>query len=193
MRALIFLCALLWAMPTAAADWTLNGELSGLSFGSVKKGDVGEVHHFTALKGSVTEAGDVTITVNLESVETWLDIRNERLREFLFETAKFPLATITAKLPADNKLRDTPAGTITTLTVPVTLSLHGKSATFATDLVVARISANRVLVMPGELIMLDANVFDMAKGIQKLMELAELPSISAAVPVTFHLVFDAPE
>lgn len=192
MRTLMFLCALLWAMPAAAADWTLNGELSGLSFGSVKKGDLGEVHRFTTLKGSVTEAGEATVTVNLDSVETWLDIRNERMREFLFETAKFPLATITTKLPAD-KLHDTPAGTITTLTVPVTLSLHGQKTEFATDLVVARISAHRAVVMPGELIMLDANTFKMAEGIKKLMALAELPSISAAVPVTFYLVFDAPE
>lgn len=188
MRSLILVLTLLWVTPAAA--WTLNGELSGLSFGSVKKGDVGEVHHFTGLSGTVAEGGQATVAIDLASVETWLDIRNERMREFLFETGKYPQATISATIPLAEVAKAKP-GAVTTLTTPITLSLHGHSVTFAADLVVTPLGEGRVMVTPGELIMLDANKFNMAAGIRKLMELAELPSISAAVPVTFRLVFDA--
>ena len=62
----------------AAGDWTLDGEASKLAFGSVKKDAVGESHHFSGLSGGVAD-GIATISVDLASLETWIDIRNERM------------------------------------------------------------------------------------------------------------------
>jgi len=74
----------------------LDGETSAVSFGSVKKGTVGETNHFTRISGTVSPEGDVTVDVDLASVETWIDIRNERVIEHVFLNA--PTATFSAKV-----------------------------------------------------------------------------------------------
>lgn len=179
------------AAPALAA-WTLDPAASSLSFVSVKKGDVGEVHHFTKLAGSVADNGTATLRVDLASVETWTDIRNERMRDFLFEVAKFPAATVTVNFDAaaQRTLKALKPGAVTAVAAPLTLSLHGVTRKIDAELQVSRLGPTRVQVTPKELVVLDAREFGLADGIRKLMELAALPSISAAVPVTFSLIFD---
>jgi len=88
------------ATPTIAdghaAGWVLDSELSNISFGSIKNDYVGESHTFGKTSGTVTGDGMVTIKLGLGSVETNIDIRNERMREFVFNNA--PNATITAAI-----------------------------------------------------------------------------------------------
>lgn len=184
------------ALPHGAAlaagkGWTLDAESSSLSFASIKKGDVGEVHHFTKLAGSISNDGAATVSIDLASVETWADIRNERMRDFLFEVAKFPQATVTVTFDAaaQQTLKGLKPGAVTTVAAPLMLALHGQTQKIDAELTVARLSATRVLVTPREFVMLDARKFGLEDGLKKLMELAQLPSISAAVPVTFALVF----
>ena len=90
-----------FAADSSNAHWVLVKQDSRLDFASIKKGNLGEVHHFEALKGGVDENGKVNVTIDLSSVQTYVDIRNERLKEFLFETAKFPVATITTIIEPD--------------------------------------------------------------------------------------------
>jgi hypothetical protein len=45
---------------------------------------------------TVSPEGDVTVDVDLASVETWIDIRNERVIEHVFLNA--PTATFSAKV-----------------------------------------------------------------------------------------------
>ncbi|MDA5192471.1 YceI family protein [Govanella unica] len=176
----------------ALAAWTLDPANSSLSFASVKKGDVGEVHHFTELAGGVSDTGAASVTIKLGSVETWADIRNDRMREFLFEVTKFPAATVTANFDAaaQKTMKDLKPGATTTVSAPLQLSLHGVSQTINAELLVARLSPTRVLVTPKEMLMLDANKYGLAAGIKKMMDLAQLPSISSAVPVSFVLLFN---
>ena len=76
----------------------LDNTLSTLSFVSVKKGKVGEVHTIDKLSGSLSETGDLVIKLDLSSVNTNIDIRNERMQQHLFETKNNPTATISAKI-----------------------------------------------------------------------------------------------
>jgi len=71
--------ALALAAPAALADWQLDNGDSTLDFISVKKSTVGEVHHFKQLSGSITDAGQASVDIELASVETNIPIRNERL------------------------------------------------------------------------------------------------------------------
>ena len=79
--------ALTFAAPAFAESWTLDGEASKVAFGSVKKDTIGEVHHFKSVSGSVDDAGKVTVEIDVASVETWIDIRNERFQKFVFDAA----------------------------------------------------------------------------------------------------------
>lgn len=172
----------------ARAEWTLDPQASHLSFASIKAGDIGEVNHFTSLEGAISDRGAATVTVDLASVETWIDIRNERMRDFLFKVDKFPVATISAELDL-NALGNLAVGATTELDLPVTLALNGESSGVDTSVTVARLGEDRVMVVSREIVMIDASIYGYEEGIEKLKELAGLPSISAAVPVSFVLVF----
>ena len=54
---------------------------------------------------------------------------------------------------------------------------------------IARLSDSRVLVSSLKPVIVNAGVFDLANGIEELRELAGLPAISKAVPVSFVLMF----
>ena len=101
----------------AWADWTLNNEQSQLSFISIKKGDVAEVHRFDQLSGSFGGKGNIELTIQLASVDTAIPIRDERMREMLFNTKAFPTASLSAKVDAA-KVLDLDAVSYTHLTLP---------------------------------------------------------------------------
>jgi hypothetical protein len=178
--------ALLIAASTVAqADWTLDAAASRLSFISTKNASKAEVHYFREISGAVTDNGDARVEVPLDSVETAIPIRNERMREFLFETADFPSLTVTASV--DPALLGT-AGAQTGA-VPVTVSLHGQAASYEAAVVVARAKDGSLTVATSEPIVVNAADFELGAGIAKLQELAGLDSISTAVPVSARLVF----
>jgi hypothetical protein len=58
-----------------------------LSFVSTKAGAVAEVHRFTSLRGGIDARGNVAIAIFLRSIDTLMPIRDERMRELLFEMA----------------------------------------------------------------------------------------------------------
>jgi len=178
--------ALLIAASTVAqADWTLDAGASRLSFISTKNASKAEVHYFREMSGAVTDNGDARVEVPLDSVETAIPIRNERMREFLFETADFPSLAVTASVdPALLGTAGAQRGA-----VPVTVSLHGQAASYEAAVIVARDKDGSLTVATSEPIIVNAADFELGAGIAKLQELAGLDSISTAVPVSARLVF----
>ena len=72
---------------------------SSLYFVSAKNSHVVETHTFTALSGAISEEGVATLRITLDSVESGIAIRNERMRNMLFETLTFSEAVVS--LPVD--------------------------------------------------------------------------------------------
>jgi hypothetical protein len=176
---------LIAASAAAQADWTLDADASRLSFISTKNASKAEVHYFREISGAVSDNGDARLEVPLDSVETAIPIRNERMREFLFETADFPSLTVTASVdPALLGTAGAQSGA-----VPVTVSLHGQAASYEAAVVVARAKDGSLTVATSEPIVVNAADFELGAGIAKLQELAGLDSISTAVPVSARLVF----
>ncbi len=182
----LFLLAL---APLATAAWDLNGELSSLSFVSVKAGNVGEVHRFRSLSGSVTDDGVVSVEIGLASVDTLIPIRDERMRELLFEVAQFPSASVTAQVSVEDVL-GAPIGSVVPTANEGVLRLKTSELAVTMQLSVARLSADRVMVSSAQPVVVNAASVGLVAGIEKLREVAGLPSISNAVPVSFVLVFD---
>ncbi|WP_138378772.1 YceI family protein [Luteithermobacter gelatinilyticus] len=188
---LFFIFCLLFVVLTASlarADWVLEAENSHLSFGSIKKNTIGEVNHFTNIDSRISTNGTITLTIDLSSVETWIDIRNDRIRKYLWQTDRFPLATLrgTIDLAEFEKLAP---GESLVIDTTFTLSLHGTERAIESELRVVRLAKDRVMVLPHELIFLDAENFGLLSGLLKLQELAGLPSISTAVPISFYLTY----
>ncbi|MFK7863965.1 MAG: YceI family protein [Pseudohongiellaceae bacterium] len=174
--------------PLTFAQWSVNSEKSILSFVTVKAEHVAEVHTFDQISGQVSENGEVKVEVNLASVNTMVPIRNERMQAMLFETNLFPSATITAQVDVD-KLGGMTVGDIESSSLDFELSLHGNRQSYTAEVLIARMQ-NGVAVSTRKPIIVSADSFGLAGGVEALREVAGLPSISKAVPVSFQLVID---
>ncbi|MDG2454114.1 MAG: YceI family protein [Paracoccaceae bacterium] len=171
-----------------ANSWTLDGSLSNVSFGSIKNDYIGESHSFGDVSGTVSVEGAVEITLGLASVETMIDIRNERLGEFVFQNALS--ATLTAALEMD-ALNALETGGATTVEAYGTLNHLGLDTDVDATFFVMRLTDSQVLVTTNGMAMLSTEDAGLDDGIDKLQELANLDSITRVSPVTMRLVFNA--
>jgi len=171
----------------AQAHWSLDNDSSSLSFVTVKAEHVAEVHTFDMLSGIIDDVGDVEISIELASVNTMIDIRNERMQEMLFETNLFPDATVTGKINLD-LLAGLDAGTSYARQINFQLSLHGQSVGMAADVQITRTAEGAVFSTLKPIVVM-SDSFALTAGVEKLREVAGLPSISRAVPVSFTVVF----
>ena len=185
-RILVVLVAFLPAV--ASAQWSLNNDASTLSFVTIKADHVAEVHTFDELSGAIADDGSVEIVIELASVNTLIPIRNERMQAMLFETNLFPRATASAQLDLDS-LGAMSAGASESMTLNFVLSLRGQSQSYSADVMVTR-GEDAIIASTLKPILVSAESFDLATGVEALREVAGLPSISRAVPVSFTVVFD---
>lgn len=183
---LVAAAALMMGSAALAEGWKLDGAASKLAFGSIKKDVVGEVHSFTSLSGSVSQEGAVDLTIDLPSVETLIDIRNERVIEHVFGNhakahlrASIDMEKLSAMVPGDSTVMET----------DMTLSFLGSDTEFYTELFIARLSEHSVIVSTNDMVFLEVEDLGITAGIDKLQQLADLPGITRAVPVTARMMF----
>lgn len=181
---------LMAAVSVQAAGWQIDNAQSQLNFVSIKKGDVAEVHHFDRLTGNLSDTGLFTVEIDLESVNTNIEIRDQRMREFLFNVVDFPTATLSAQVDP-TVVAALAAGQSQTATVDAELSLHGQKQTLAIEVMISKLSDNTLMLVSAKPLVLNVSAFDLVQGVEKLRELAGLPSISHAVPVSFYLTLNA--
>lgn len=188
MRRLLLAAALTGIALPAAAEWSLKGDASTLGFVTIKNGDTAEAHSFSGLEGGVDEKGVAEISIPLSSVETFIDIRNERMRDILFRVADFPAATVTAEIPMAD-LADLADGERATSELDLTLAANGAEAYYFAEVAITRIGPDLVAVSTVRPMIADARDLGYEEGVAQLREIAGLDSISPAVPVTFDLLF----
>ncbi|WP_254684903.1 YceI family protein [Tateyamaria omphalii] len=177
------------AASTAQAETsTLDGAASNLAFGSIKFNDTGEVHSFKSIDGTVAENGAVTLGIDLSSVETQIDIRNERMVEHVFKNA--PRASISAQIDMA-AMEAVAVGDSTVMEVEGNLDLLGVDVPLYGDMFIMRLARDKVMVTTDSMMFLSTADAEIDPGVDKLMELADLPNIVRAVPVTLRLMFDA--
>lgn len=172
-----------------SGNWSLVPDESGMTYVTIKNGNLGEINTFREISGSVSEAGKAEFIINLESVDTNNEIRDPRLKEFLFETVKYPTAKITANLDM-TQFDDLPIGGTKTVLLDMTLNLHGVSENLDFYVLVTRLGANKVKVDNKAPLLLDAEDFGFGEGLAKLQELAGLDSISPVASATIALTFE---
>jgi hypothetical protein len=119
-------------------------------------------------------------------VETFIDIRNERMRDILF--AALPEATVSATIdlaaldgmrPGERRVQE----------LDVTVAANGEEADYLTDVAITRLSNDAVTVSTARPLIADVRDLGYDGGIEQLREIAGLDSISPAVPVSFDLMF----
>jgi hypothetical protein len=177
----------LLASAQAVAQWTLSADDSSLSFISVKAEHIAEVHSFARLSGEIDSGGEAVVSIDLTSVQTGIDIRNERMQSMLFNTDMYPRAQVSADVDAA-ALSSMAVGESAVLEVPLAINLHGEVLTLSAPLRVSHVQGGlRVDTLAP--IIVKADAFALVDGIESLREIAGLPSISRSVPVSFSLLF----
>ena len=174
--------------PNALSAYTLDAARSSLHFVSTKKVHVVETHTFSTLSGDISTAGIATLNIDLNSVETNIDIRNERMREHLFETATFSQATITLNVDMAT-LAAISVGSAIQQDIDATVDLHGFQVPTAARVSITRLTEDTLLVQNISPILVKAADFGLTSGIDVLRDLAKLNVISYSVPTNFTLFF----
>lgn len=175
---------------SANANWYLDGESSRLSFISTKNANISEVQRFLVLHGKVDPKGLAQVQVELESVNSGVPLRDERMRKELFEIQTFPEALISTQIDL-RPINDLAPGAQLELRLPLTVDLHGKQHTYNAELLATRLDDRRFQVVTLEPLVINAEDFDLAPGLERLRKLADLSAISLSVPVGAVLIFTA--
>ncbi|GAA6139460.1 YceI family protein [Arenicella sp. 4NH20-0111] len=183
-KPLIFISSLIASFGAHA--WTVSPNDSAISFVSIKKTNIGESHTFTEFSGSITD-GKAHIIIKPDSIDTRVPIRNERMREFLFESEIYPTIEVTAEV--DDILSGLKLGSTTTMPVPATLSMHGESQDITMVVRITKNSEESIVVTSVQPILVRAASFKMVDGIVKLSSLVNGLAIAESVPTSFSLMF----
>jgi hypothetical protein len=178
------------ATLSAHADWYLDGESSRLSFISTKNTNISEVQRFLVLHGKVDPTGLAQIEVEMDSVNSGIPLRDERMRKDLFEIQTFPDALISAQIDL-RPINDLAPGAQLELRLPLTVSLHGQQHQYNAELLATRLDDRRFQVVTLEPLVINAEDFDLAPGLDSLRKVAGLSAISLSVPVGAVLIFTA--
>lgn len=168
--------------------WTSVDEHSQIAFGSIKKNTVGEVHHFTGVAGTVDGEGQLELNIDLSTLETNIDIRNERMQEHVFKkgTAK---AMVTGSLDME-EVADLAVGDMTVAEFEGVLSLAGVELDVDANMVVARLAENRVLVSTSDFIMLSTEDLEIDPGVDMLRDLVGVSGITRVTPIAVRVLFE---
>lgn len=178
-------CMLSLAPFSLASDWTLSSENSSVSFYTVKKGSIGEVHDFKTVKGEINNS-QARIDIETASVESSIPIRNDRLRDILFQSDMFPDINIVAEfdsaiLQSDSRVAQHILG--------AELTLKGASKPIQLDITISRIGNDALVVSSRQPVLVKASDFGLEKPITALSNLVGGIDIATNVPVFFTLYF----
>lgn len=184
----IFILCLWLATGSAMANWQLDLASSSLHFISTKNEHISEMHTFDRLSGGLSDKGELTVDVDLTSVNTMIEIRNTRMQSMLFNVEQFATASFSADLPAE-VMALAPGNTLNVQQSGV-LSLHGVNADVTFDVRVVRVSESQLLAYTVKPTIINASQFGLTAGVQALQKIAGLNSIGYAVPVSFSVVLN---
>ena len=174
--------------PITDGNWTLDAAGSRLTYVSIKAGEVAEANRFPRLSGSVGPDGTASVEIDLAALDTGAELRNERMRDIFFEVADNPKAAVTAKLdPA--AFAGLAVGQSITRPLKASVTIKGAASDILTEVLVTRVAEDRVTVVPTAPVIISTDMFGLTDELGELRALAQLPSITPAVPVTFMLAF----
>ncbi len=170
-----------------AGGWQLDPDASSIKFQSVKNGSKVETSRFANFNGVLDENGLATVLVELNSVDTEVDLRNVRMRFLFFETYRFPIATVSARVE-ESTLQTLQAKRRMKLPVEFELELHGVKQTLSVDTTLTQFADDQISITSSSPVTIAADQFDLMEGILKLQDAANveiLPSGSVSFDLTF--------
>jgi polyisoprenoid-binding protein YceI len=174
--------------------WKIDGAKSNLNFVTTKAGQPGvaaisETQVFKRFAGGLDAQGKMTLMIDLASVDTGVEIRDERMRTMLWNVKATPQAIFTAQLGATalasiNSTSDAGGGDVD---VAGELQMAGQTKPITAKLRVNRVGTNQLLVVTRSPIIVNSNDFGLKAGVEALREVMGLNVLSPSAPVNFAL------
>lgn len=162
---------------------TLDNANSSVSFVTTKVQDIQEVMYFEHLSGQISDEGQVEISIDATSINSAIPIRDDRMKEHLFEVASYP----EIKVMADIDIASLPVTGL--MQIPATLQILGMEHSLELNLL-ASVNEERILVASTQPVLVSAGDLGLADGLEILGKLAGGIWIGQSVPVSFALTFD---
>lgn len=178
------------ASQVFAEVWSIDQRTARLAFASVKNDHIAELHRFTEINGTWTDS-KVLITIPVNSIDTLIPIRNERMAEHLLNAAEYPHIEASTSVPP-SYIDDLEIGDSIVLELVLTVTIAGQRGQVPAMIQVTKTSDKRLLATTVQPLMIDSQRFGLSAGIEKLRELAGLTRIDLVVPVTFTVTFMQP-
>lgn len=176
--------ALFSGASLAADNYTLDSKFSSVSFATIKNQFVVEPATIDALKGTLNSEGQFDVSVDLNSIETGIPIRNTRLNEIFFESAKHAPVKVVGKVDwaalgeGSHKLK-----------VPAEVTLFGKTKSVEFPVVVLN-AGDTVMVSSSAPVIIGASDFGIpTENLTNLAATVGGIKISDRVPLTLNLTF----
>lgn len=191
MRYLILLCLVL--SPGAFAGWKLDAARSSITYLSSKivvgaHTAIFEPNRFHRFSGSIDDNGGVRVVIDLDSVDTGVALRDERVKEHAFAVARYPRATVSLPLPEAARRGLAPGGTALH-DLSAELNLRGQTHPLSAKVRVTGLAGGGLLVQTVEPILVDAKAYGMLDGFETLRALVGLFKIPTTIPVSLNVVF----
>ena len=187
------LCCFSFSMTSCQSkppsSWNLLGDESKINYASIKNNNLMENNIFEILEGSVNLDGSAEFLINLNSVNTNNDIRDERLRNILFKTETYPIAKVTSLINLSD-YENLSVGSSIIKNFNFKITFHGLTGSFEAEMEIFRLGMNKVLVKNIEPVIVDGGDYGLHTEFKQLQQLAGLDSVVPVVPVTVSLLFE---
>ena len=190
LSAVPLICAFI-STPAIAA-WQVDNSKSEFHFVTTKAGKAGttateEVQSFKQVDGKVDDSGVIAVSVDLGSVDTGISIRDQRLKEMLFNVANNPKAVFSGKVDIE-EIKKIPVGAMKDVDLNGTITLCGQSHPVVAKLRVVSLGQHKLLVETRAPFIVNAADFGIQAGVDALREVMGLNVLSSAAPVSFSIV-----
>jgi polyisoprenoid-binding protein YceI len=184
--------------PTAnssAQNWAIDSDQSTLNFVTTKAGQQGvagisETQSFKRYSGGIDQNGKIMLNIDLASVDTGVEIRDERMRTMLWNVKATPQATFTAQLPAD-ALKSVGSTGVQNIELNGQLQMGGQTKPVIANVRVSKLANDQLLVVTRNPILINANDYGLRPGVEALREVMGLNFLAGSAPVSFTLVLRA--
>ncbi len=178
---------LLSSIFSAHADWQLATP-SSLTFTTTKNTHLVEINRFTRLDGYVKSSGEAKLQIDLASIDSNIAIRDERMKELLFNVAQFSRAELTTRIP-ESVLTEAQDGNIVLHELTGDLWLNGSRQPITVPVIIVPAVSGAFVISNTQPVLIQSDAFALTQGIQALRHIAALDSITEVVPVHFTLTF----
>lgn len=175
----------------AHAGWNLN-EGADVTFLSTKiftdQRTVTEQSSFAEVTGSVSDGGKLMLSIDLGSVDTGIGIRDQRLRDWVFENKRHQQAEISGQIDM-SAVTALQSGESIRVKQALVLNIKDTVVPMSADLQLQRTATGDIQVATLSPLVLDTAKMAMTGGVEQLVEVMGLAVIVTQVPVMFNGTF----